>query len=1000
MFAQVVGTAGALSVAGSAGAPNADARVVDPRTAQIHLLMDGNLDVTLDPQSLFDVPLDDDGAIRIEMARVRALLQSIDNGKRSARTSSTSKAAKHADVSSAAGSNAIDPAAWAARIELDRERLEFYSLGIEQRAALLRAHAARQDAARPRETDEERRARETEAERQQALEAARAARSEAERLVSEEMARLIGIERSTATERKEVKERREALSVHRAALLGWQRRVRDAKMHSSDEADRTYDALRRSLRVAREQLGQAIDELDSSRSAIPELGFDPLAEVPADIPTDAVRERRRGVAQDLERARQEERLLREERATALLDEVTQLNRQRLSMLPYLSPSKRGAVTGFTEVGLEQAQSESRHLTLILRYHHYVGTGWLRALRAHQSVTLPSAWRISLVAVPWVLAWLAFLWWRRRSGAILALAYERAVAVDNAEQRTAASPFQRLVRFVIGIHRPLEWLLFFGISVWLLPSTLKDLLEVQLLIVILGWPLGGALVVNAINSLATPNEASGTRSVDDMGTLRHRSLSLVGRIVVVFALILVVSARLVGEGTIYSWVLSTCWFSAIPVFLILVRWWRNVVFERVDLVRRKSRLELWILANRSGWKSFFAAMLAATRLFGLGIYKTLRSWLSGFNLARRAHAYLFKRELDRLENAKDSVASTPLNARTLALLAPDRTPDTWAPCPADAILAAIQERFSERRYGVVAIVGDLGSGKSSVVARLKRLVPETTLLSCHHDTFLNELEATVEHRRQEDGAAQAGSNSTRLISLDDVHAIVRPVLGGLKRFDELLSFAREDRPSALWVFSIDGITWQYLKRARDARPLFDEVYLMKPWNDEQIGNLLLQRSAEADVDPIFDDLVEKLPPAADEFDQQEALASKKAGYFRMVWDFVRGNPALALEVWRSSLVKQADETIHVRSLRAPDATKLESLPDSALFVLRAILQMEPVAAEEVALAAGLTVAQVRDVVSYALAHGYVVEVDERMSISWTWLRAVVVLLKRRHLLVNS
>jgi hypothetical protein len=133
---------------------------------------------------------------------------------------------------------------------------------------------------------------------------------------------------------------------------------------------------------------------------------------------------------------------------------------------------------------------------------------------------------------------------------------------------------------------------------------------------------------------------------------------------------------------------------------------------------------------------------------------------------------------------------------------------------------------------------------------------------------------------------------------------------------------------------------------------------------------------------------------------EALASKQAGYFRMVWDFVRGNPALALEVWRTSLVEDAQGRVRVRSLQAPDAAQLEALPDSVLFVLRAILQMAPASVTEVAQAARLSEVEVRDVFSFGQARGYFVVSNGRMGVSWAWLRAVVVLLKRRHLLVNS
>ena len=96
------------------------------------------------------------------------------------------------------------------------------------------------------------------------------------------------------------------------------------------------------------------------------------------------------------------------------------------------------------------------------------------------------------------------------------------------------------------------------------------------------------------------------------------------------------------GTVYNWTLTFCWFAAVPVFLVLVRWWRQTVFERMDRVRRKSPLQSWLLANRTGWKSFFAAMIAAVHLFGLGAYKTAMKWLAGFYLTRKAHAYLFKR----------------------------------------------------------------------------------------------------------------------------------------------------------------------------------------------------------------------------------------------------------------------------------------------------------------------------------------------------------------------
>ncbi len=973
-----------------------EALPTEPRTDQIRALIGGLLDVSVEPQSLFDVPLDDEAAVEIEGVRLRALLRTV---AESAQTALTRPTLSKPAASTRVDIETLDAARWESRVELDRARLEFYSLARERRQELVRSHAARREAARPPETEQERRAREAEAERRQALEAAQAARSEAERLVGEEVARIIGVEQSVTAVRERLRGLREELVARRDIVLGWQRRVRDAKASSPADADATYDALRRALRTSRAELATSLDQLESSASEVPDLGPDPLREIPQDVPTDQASKRRGTLDRLIRDTRAEERSLREERASILLDETGSFNRERLGLLRNLSVAKRAAVTGFTEAGFDQARSEARHLLLILRYHHHVGIGWIRSLRHRESLGVGSLWRV-MVAVPWIFVALAFEWWRRRSHALLALADERMMEADRADRRTFPSPQRRTLGFLIGVHRPLEWLLFFGASVWLLPTEARGLLEVQLLTVMVGWTLVGAFIVNAINVLATSADASEIRVADGVGRLRLRSLRLVGRIVVVFILIFVLSERLVGKGTVYSWVMSTCWFAAVPVFLVLVLWWRDTVFERVERVRRKSRLQAWVLANRTGWKSFIAAMTAAVQLFALGSIKTARNWLSTFDVARRVHAYLYKRELDRLIDGKAATEYRPLDAGARALLAPDRASDTWVTCPADEHLDLLRKEVSERQGGVVAVVGARGMGKSSLLRRLTMNIPNAITLSCSANTSFATIRDALEDRTRSGGEVEQSICAPELVLLDDAHAFVRPVLHGLRPFDEVLAYARAQSSKTLWIFAIDGVVWPFLRRARDARPLFDRAIVLESWTDEQIGNLLSLRSAEAQLTPTFEDLLDKLPPSADEIDEQEALNAKRTGYFRMVWDYARGNPAIALQAWRSSLVAGIDGSCRVRPLQAPNATRLEMLPDSALFILRAVLQMTPATLSDVVEATRLTEAQVQNVFHFGQAHGYLVEDGGRVQVAWEWLRSVTLFLERRHLLVNS
>lgn len=973
--------------AGPAADAGADAATVerDPRIDDLQALAAGTLDVRVTPESLFDIQLTDEIAVQIEIARVGALSSAVaEASKPHARAR---RLAPDAGIPQGALFG-IDPNAWNARLELDRARLEFYRLDRERRDELLRDHAERVVAARPRETEEERRARETEAERQQALEAARAARTEAERLVGEELARLIELESRVSAAHEALRAERTQMDARRDSVLGWQRRARDAKSAGVEVADTTHDALRRTLRTSREDLAAAMTVLESTASSVPSIGPDPIAQIPAEVPTDQVRERRASVERSIAEAKRSESALREERAAALLDEITALNRERLGLLPFLSNSKRSATVGFTAAGWDQARAEGRQLSLILRYHRRAALGWLDSIR-HNGTGGLASWSTASVVFPLALLALVFVWLRRRTPAWLRLAAARFAAEDRAERRASPSLARRAVDLLTNLHRSLEWLALYAAVLPLIPAPTRNILELQLLFSATGWILGGALIVNGINALASV--ATLAEGEDTAGELRLRSLRLVGRTVVVFVLILVLSTRLVGEGTIYSWVFSTCWFAALPVFLLLVRWWRGTVFERMDRLRKKTSLQAWVLSNRSGWKSFLAAMVGALQLFLGGSVKTVRGWISSFDLARRAHAYLFKRELERMGEGARDAQLRPLDATALAALHPEHELEHWIDGPSDDFLADVERRLRSGSGALIALIGPRGAGKSSVLRALIRKHQNAVSLPCSSETSIADVHAIV-------GTPPAAT--PELVLLDDAHTLLKPVIGGLAGFDEITTLARSQCKNTIWILALDASLWPFLRRARDARPVFDATHVLAPWDELQIGELLAERCKLAAITPSYDGLLERLPPGSDELDRLDALQVRQAGYERMLWDHVGGNPGLALEAWRSSLAQDPAGIVHVRPLNAPDVLKLELLPDSSLFVLRAVLQLAPAAVDDVAQATRLTSEQVLDALRFGQTQGVFSEREGRYRVAWRWLRQVTRLLERRHLLVSS
>jgi hypothetical protein len=997
------------------GSPEADVvvREEDPavvtlvREAQaIRALAADQIEPVVDPATLFEVPLADDDAIRVDAARLRLLLREVDEDSGAPRAKSGLRGLRPlvGDGGGADAEGPIDSKLWAARIDLDRARLAFYELPAARRREVLAADALRQSGAAARPSEAELRERAAEQQRQVAIHAAQTARTDAERLVSSELARLLGVDRAQSAFDAELAGQERQIAEQRDVTVGWQQRALDAQEHAGSGADAAYDDLRRALRSARDGLSDALDEL-TAPSGVPEAGPDGLADLTVDVDTGQARKERERVVAQARRLDAREEDVRLERAAALFDEIDTLNHERLALLDSLSPAKRGAVTGFTAAGWDQAASEARQLTLILRYHRHVIGRWVSTLRHPDRALAHILAGGALQLFEWLLAIGGFAWWRRRSTPLLAVMHHRAQEDDRRRRLPAPSPATRALAFFAQVHRPIEWLALLFVLKWFLPPALQQPLEVRVLSVLMTWIFGAALVVEAINAVAGSAHAGGARPGEqDTAALRLRSLRLMGRVVVAFGLILVISAMLVGRGTIFRWVLSTCWLASIPVILVLVRWWRDVVFRRIDTVRRPSRIQRWVLAHRHGWTSFTAATVGGSYLFASGALRGARNWTGRFVITRHALAYLFRRQLGKLGQQTRIVGH--ISDAAFESLGPERPPVKWIANDANEGLERLARRIRERRGGVIALVGERGMGKTSALRRLRGEVGDSLLIDAPSGDR-GALRARIaeqlggvsapEATLQDLATALSRSPGLHALLIDNAQRFVKPVMGGLAEFDALIAVASRNASTTTWVFALDEVVWRFLSRARDGRPLFDEVVRLERWTETQIVSLLQTRTEEAALVPSFESLLEPLPATADEIDKQEALRKRASDYFRLLWDSAMGNPGVAMHMWRCSLGTDNDGQIVVRPFMALDTTDLERLPDPAVFVLRAVLQLAPASAEHVASGTMIPFADVADALRYAASRGYVEEHDVGYRITWTWFRAITTVLQRKHLL---
>jgi len=475
---------------------------------------------------------------------------------------------------------------------------------------------------------------------------------------------------------------------------------------------------------------------------VPQAGRDPLLELPVEVDRRVATEQRQRViekAHELTTAEREQDL---SETRQLMSEVETLNRLRLQLLSGLSFEKRSGVLGFGPPGWDQAASEVRQVWLTLRYHLRAAFEWGREIQSG-SRRGSSAWLALVLLVKWALPIGLFVWWRRRGE--LELERWRQSQREKARLKRERNRFriddtERVVAFLKRVHKPLEWLLLIGLGTWVMPQQVKGLLEVQLASTALLRVFGGLFLVLAIDALSAdgprPSSLGSGSAPIDTGSLRLRSLNLVGRATVAFGLALSLTELLVGQGTIYDWVFSTYWFAAVPILFMIIAWWRPFIFERFARARRPNGFELWVLANReppprllASVRSSLAAVAGGVYLFVNGAARAVRSRVLSFELTRRLLAYLFRRDLSKKARDRESMEYSALQAEAFRALGPEVSSKQTVRSAADAELDQVIRDIRSAGGGAIAIVGERGAGKTTLIQRVVESCAGPIVISC-------------------------------------------------------------------------------------------------------------------------------------------------------------------------------------------------------------------------------------------------------------------------------
>jgi len=668
--------------------------------------------------------------------------------------------------------------------------------------------------------------------------------------------------------------------------------------------------------------------------------------------------------------------------------INDLYRARIRLLEHTSPDLHLEFTASDVIGVQQLTLEIQFIWEQIRF---------------RALNLPAASkklqrRIQIAPLPVIGQFIKFLlvvalfrWWRNWFPETL-----RRMRASLAEIRPRSPAIMRRIRlvwYIDQVRRPLEWLLLFHVLFSMVDMPGLNLL-VSIIAVVVRWVLLGWFSVSLINAVAARGDA-GLTGTD--ARVRLRSLRLLATWLVLLGLGLSIAQNLAGVATLHAWVWRLFQFLALPVFIVLLSWWREPIFTRLGRVRESNESIDHLLQHQKGLRSYRNAASGAIWLLAQGLRrKVLRMFLHVG--ADQAIPFSGKAGEVSAEPDRDIPATITDEMRTALL-----TGDTGYERHARFVRRSLNRRIKSNQGGVVAIVGERGIGKSAFLQSLRAQLEERIIcLECQRGNFTEieeglatalSIEETTPASIAE-GLTRAG---TRVIAIDGLHRLVRPVIGGQADLTRLTKLVEDVQTNILWVFTVDSFAWQFIRRARADQSTITDVIELPAWSEEQLTELIDQRNSEASIDAEFGNVQIPAEHAVTTLDTPGARS--KAGIYRMLWTFSGGNPAVALRLWANCLYYDEHDHLCVRTPAHPVIADLDSASHNVLLVLRSIAQSEMISEKDIVDNLRLPSGAVSSAIHYCVSRGWIEDRDGRYWLSMDWFRTITRTLARHNLLAR-
>ncbi len=467
--------------------------------------------------------------------------------------------------------------------------------------------------------------------------------------------------------------------------------------------------------------------------------------------------------------------------------------------------------------------------------------------------------------------------------------------------------------------------------------------------------------------------------------------------------------IIGEGVVVllidalaiTWVAVWAAWEAVEWRASLAEWWQGMLPEEPASVER--RCADWMARSRLG---FVLSPFVVARGF-------LR-WLVGFVGARtNISALLAARRVRRAAEA-DATPPTgegvPEDYLREFPLRPILGGDDALLLPRDEtvkeILAQIEHWREAKSQGSIALVGEKGSGKTTLAALVARGVAEPEVVQhtlqgkpADGEALFRDLSQSLPANgasNLEEWIEGLNVGPERVVLIDEAHNVFLRTVGGYRAYDALIDVVNATSSRIFWIILFNSFTWRFLNESRSRLHFFRKLIEVPSWSSDELRDLIRRRNKQTGFDVEFDEML----LTGERGSEGLELVEGADGYFRLLRETSGGNPRIATRLWLSSLTVVGEKKLRVSAFREPSSTALGKMSDELLFALAAIAQHENLSTDELRRVLNVSEGIARFAMRYLVEAELIVgkeESPDRFTLAAGLYRQTLRALRQKHLL---